>query len=1216
MTPGLTPYAPSGTASDVRLFALHRPVLDVGGCADLIPAWNAVTQAAPRFPGHDQPRIPAAPGPYAQTTPAVLAAQAALARAHGVAGFCFQVDAGDTAGAAFALIASWLAHPQEAVLPFCLMWCNAPEGDGSAGDDPAARAADPDGELFLTRLLALAAHPAYARVGDAPLVLVERLDCLSSPAAVTAAWRERIRAALGAGPYLAAAHANWQGDPVLHGFDAAVSWPPAGARLEPLNAVLGAPAGAVAAINDYRRLVVETALRPCAAYPLLETVLVRWDDTPARGNAGQVLVHATPEAFEYWLREAIGHARMRLAPDRRIVFLRAWNDWLRGAHLEPDARCGPQFLQAIARACAAAREVPPFVPIALAAGGGAQPGPGRPRVSVVVPAYNHERFIVGALQSVYAQTLADLELIIVDDGSTDGTLALARALAETAPRSTTVIAQANAGAHAALNRGIAAARGEYIAILNSDDQFEPTRIERLVRRLEESGAVLAFSDVTFIDHDDRLVNEQLPYVQGLRTQLARLAGKPYPELALIGVNSAISTGNFLFRRALVGRIGGFRAMAAVHDWDFLLAASNAGRIAFVPERLYRYRLHDANTFSRSTLKSLFEIEAAFRRFYAGLEANPLLADADARPLLLAALRQSAHAGALPEALRGPPALAYSDWVLATRLTPAQRAAQAAHARAWPRRPLLSVLVATYDSPERWLRRALDSVLEQTYTNWECCIADDASPRPEVRAVLAEYARRDPRIRIEYRPANGHISAATNTALARAAGEFIVLLDHDDELPPDALHWIAREIVEHPDAELIYSDEDKIDEHGQRFDPYFKADWNPDLLRGQNCVSHLGVYRTARVRALGGFRQGLEGAQDWDLALRVSEGLAPGCVRHIPRVLYHWRVIAGSAAAGNEQKDYAVRAQQRALDEHLARTGVRARTVPAVNNAFWRVQYELPSPRPLVTIVLRAVPAGAALAQFNASHSYGTLEILVVPGDAGALAGTAATVLPAGRRVRADGSLDPAIAIARGDVLCFAAAGMRGAGAGWLEELVAQALRPGVGAAGPMVLDEAGVIVEGGWIGAGARGFVPLYAGHPRGHLGMQARARLVQNLSVAGTRCVAITRGRFAAVGGFATDAPPGWELVDLCLRLDEQGLRNVWTPFAEVAVVARDTVALAAPDDERGRAWLARWRRYTDDDPGYNPNLALDGPLFDLALPARGRAAPEGPTMGAPDPR
>src|SRR5437660_1693700 len=161
-----------------------------------------------------------------------------------------------------------------------------------------------------------------------------------------------------------------------------------------------------------------------------------------------------------------------------------------------------------------------------------------------------------------------------------------------------------------------------------------------------------------------------------------------------------------------------------------------------------------------------------------------------------------------------------------------------------------------------------------YPAWELCIADDASSEPTVRAVLEECRALDARIKVAYRAQNGHISRATNSALELATGEFAVLLDHDDELAEDALYWVAREIVEFPSAMLIYSDEDKVNGSGIRFDPYFKPDWNPELLRAQNCISHLGAFRTEALRAIGGFRAGLEGAQDWDVALRLSERCEP------------------------------------------------------------------------------------------------------------------------------------------------------------------------------------------------------------------------------------------------------------------------------------------------------------------------------------------------------
>ena len=262
----------------------------------------------------------------------------------------------------------------------------------------------------------------------------------------------------------------------------------------------------------------------------------------------------------------------------------------------------------------------------------------------------------------------------------------------------------------------------------------------------------------------------------------------------------------------------------------------------------------------------------------------------------------------------------------------------------------SVLVPVYNTPEHWLRRCIDSVRAQVYPHWQLCIADDASPDPAVARVLAEYAALDPRIQVVRRTENGHISRASNSALEIATGDYVALLDHDDELRPHALLEMAEAIAREPSLELLYSDEDKLDRHDRRFDPYFKPDWNLDLLRSQNYVCHLSVIRTARVRAVGGFRAGFEGSQDHDLVLRCSEGLDAARIRHVPKVLYHWRAIEGSTALSRDAKDYAGAAGARAVDEHLARCHPGARA-EELSHGHYRVRWPLPDPAPRVSLLV-------------------------------------------------------------------------------------------------------------------------------------------------------------------------------------------------------------------------------------------------------------------------
>ncbi|TMI00001.1 MAG: glycosyltransferase, partial [Betaproteobacteria bacterium] len=353
------------------------------------------------------------------------------------------------------------------------------------------------------------------------------------------------------------------------------------------------------------------------------------------------------------------------------------------------------------------------------------------------------------------------------------------------------------------NRGLAIAHGDYVAILNSDDAFTPTRIETLLAAMRREGATLAFSGVAFIGADGALVSRH-PLADKLKPKIDAIHDYPSLLYSLVLSNVAISTGNLLFARALLTVTGGFRDLKLCHDWDFVLAASYAGPPVFVSEPLYHYRLHEANTFAAMRLHATQETETVYRRFFANIAGHPLLADEEERERFLRFAHEHGCRGYFPV----PSAWRYRDyaeWVaLYGTLGDERREELRRDIAGFPRRPLLSILLPTHNSAERWLRRCLDSVCGQLYPAWELCVADDASSEPTVRAALEEYRALDARIKVAYRAQNGHISRATNSALELATGEFAVLLDHDDELAEDALYWVAREIIESPDAMLIYS----------------------------------------------------------------------------------------------------------------------------------------------------------------------------------------------------------------------------------------------------------------------------------------------------------------------------------------------------------------------------------------------------------------------------
>jgi len=531
-----------------------------------------------------------------------------------------------------------------------------------------------------------------------------------------------------------------------------------------------------------------------------------------------------------------------------------------------------------------------------------------------------------------------------------------------------------------------------------------------------------------------------------------------------------------------------------------------------------------------------------------------------------------------------------------------------HVSALASRPVISVLVPTYNTQEKWLRRAIDSVREQLYPHWELCVADDASTTAGVREVLEEYSRSDSRIRVVFRQVNGHICASSNSALAIATGDFIALLDHDDELPRHALYMVAVALNEDPQLDLIYSDEDKIDEGGRRFAPYFKPDWNPALLAGQNAVSHLGVYRTSLVRSLGGFREGYEGSQDWDLALRVSEAIPSSHIHHIPYVLYHWRAIAGSTAVSTQGKPYALQAAERALRDHLERTGFEG-SISQTAGGYFRTHPKTPSPPPLVSIVILArdgvPPLRRCITGLLEKTRYPNFEILIVgrSDDPGMLvyldqiaAEGVAQVVEADRQMNFAALTNVAVKAARGSCLCLMNSDVEIISADWLDEMVARAARPGIGAVGAKLYDSDDTIQHAGIVlgMGGVCGHV--YSGRARSSSGYMARLLLLQNMSAVTAACMVVRKEVYEEVGGLdEINLPAACSDVDFCLRLLEHGHRNLWTPYAEL---------YHHESPERGSDGAAymrtRWAHVLEADPAHNPNLTLDSSWPGLASAPR----------------
>nr|NQU89837.1 glycosyltransferase [Bacteroidota bacterium] len=324
---------------------------------------------------------------------------------------------------------------------------------------------------------------------------------------------------------------------------------------------------------------------------------------------------------------------------------------------------------------------------------------------------------------------------------------------------------------------------------------------------------------------------------------------------------------------------------------------------------------------------------------------------------------------------------YNKWIrLYTELSIEEIQKMKAAIEKFEHRPEISVIMPTFNGNPTWLKEAIESIQNQIYPNWELCIADDASTDATFISLLKQFQEQDQRIKVVFRDENGHISLASNDAINMASGAWLALFDHDDLLSKDALFWVVNAINQHPDACLIYSDEDKINRQGKRSDPYFKCDWNYDLFLSQNIVSHLGIYKTELVRRVGGFRQQFEGSQDYDLALRIIEYVKPEQIIHIPLVLYHWRTHQQSTSIGSEKKPYAVIAAQKAISEHLQRRKIDA-DIEILPLQMYRVKYKLPHPYPLVSIIIPTKNNKTLLEQcinsITKKTDYPNYEILVV-----------------------------------------------------------------------------------------------------------------------------------------------------------------------------------------------------------------------------------------------
>ena len=564
---------------------------------------------------------------------------------------------------------------------------------------------------------------------------------------------------------------------------------------------------------------------------------------------------------------------------------------------------------------------------------------------------------------------------------------------------------------------------------------------------------------------------------------------------------------------------------------------------------------------------------------------------------------------------------YGEWVSRFDALGSEDIATVQHAAEQLRqKPKISIITPVFNPPISHFRLCLDSVLAQAYQNWELCLADDCSTDPEVRNVIEEYRAKDSRIKVVYREKSGHISAASNSAISIATGDYLAFLDHDDELTLDALYLVALEINKYPHAQLIYSDEDKKTATGMRINPHFKSDWNPELLLHQNYICHLLVIKKESVDKVGGLRTGFDGAQDWDLILRVSEIIKEDEIRHIPHILYHWTIIAGSTAQSTAAKPYVLEAQAKAVQEHLDRTGQHARAKIWHSISHIAVDRLMRTSEPKVSLIILTRDKVKLLRQcvdtLLAKTSYKNYEVVIV--DNGSVEPetfayfeqlkkhTHVKVVRDDRPFNFSALNNLGVQHCSGEVLGFLNNDLEFTKPAWLEKMVAQALRKEVGAVGARLLFPNNLLQHGGVI-IGIGGVAGHnHKGRPREDFGYFNRAILSQNLSAVTAACLLMRREVFERINGFDEQLSVAFNDVDLCLRIREASFKIVYEPEAELyhhesaSRGYENTAEKFARFEREVETMKTRWKDKLRVDPYYNPNLTNLSEDFVFAFPPR----------------
>lgn len=521
-------------------------------------------------------------------------------------------------------------------------------------------------------------------------------------------------------------------------------------------------------------------------------------------------------------------------------------------------------------------------------------------------------------------------------------------------------------------------------------------------------------------------------------------------------------------------------------------------------------------------------------------------------------------------------------------------------------PKISIIVPVYNIDETWLVKCIDSVVDQVYTNWELCIADDASTVEYIKPFLEKLIANDERIKVIFRKENGHISRATNSALGIATGDYVAFLDNDDELSPYALFENVKELNRNHEIDILYSDEDKISESGKRTHPYFKSDWAPDTIMGNNYIGHFLVVRKSLVSSIGGFRVGFEGAQDHDLILRATEKTDK--IRHIPKILYHWRMLDSSTAANTDSKNYAVDAGKLAIESALTRRGLKGQVKPSMYPGFYVTSYDVKKQDKVSVIIPmrdHVEDTKKCIESIIEKTRYNNYEIIIA--DNGSKEKATADYFDVLRQKYSDKIRvipmdipfnfskinNIAAKSAEGAYLLFLNNDTEVINSEWIDNMLGYAQLNHVGAVGAKLyyfdntIQHSGVVLGLG----GIAGHIHYnFAKNDPGYFG---KLVIPTNYLAVTAACLMVKKKDFDEVGGFDENLVVAFNDVDFCVKLfDQLHLYNVVTPNAELYHYEsksrgyEDTPQKQKRFERETKILQSKWKKYIAHDPFYNPNL------------------------------